>query len=78
MILADEYGVILSVDDPKRALTVLRSEFERRTVYAWRMSNGKFIDIKNMSLTHLENVIAMLEKMVQEAEIIQENLGEIQ
>ena len=58
--------IILSVEDPITALHYLWDEQKRRTKACWKMKDGNLIDIKNMTDDHLDNTVAMLERMYEE------------
>lgn len=54
--------VILTIDDLDKALIVFKKELENRKIYKWKMKNGNLIDVKDMSDTHLQNTISLLEE----------------
>ena len=57
------------------ALAILREELERRNPknYQWRTKDGTVLDVKDMTDSHLQNSINMLEKYLHEREIFLEN-----
>ncbi len=66
-------GKVLTAGDPNEALSVLRAELARRTVYRWKMRNGEEIPIRDMTDEHLERTIDMLERMQERRDAILEN-----
>ena len=63
--------IILQYDE--QALHVLRSELARRISYKWKCTNGSTVNVKDMTTSHLMNVVNKLENYLQEKEVIQEN-----
>ena len=66
---------ILSVNKPKYALRMLEQEQERRDSFYWTTSDGKEINIQDMSDTHLKNTIKYLKRYLTEMEIVMDNIG---
>ena len=63
--------IILQPDE--QALHVLRSELAKRVNYQWRCKNGSVVDVKDMTTSHLVNVIRMLEDYLEEKKVVEEN-----
>ena len=59
---------IISVSDPERAKAALTAEVERRKVVKWMRKDGTLIDIREMNDYHLQNSIAMCDRMIAERE----------
>lgn len=55
---------VISVNNAQEALHYLNKELEDRCNILWKMKNGKTINIKDMSFTHLQNTINLLEERV--------------
>ena len=55
---------ILSINDVNEALYYLKEELGQRQAILWKMKNGDLISIKEMSNSHLENTIKLLEKQI--------------
>lgn len=66
---------ILSIDKPEYALRMLEQEQERRDSFYWTTSEGKEINIQDMSDTHLKNTIKYLKRYLTEREIVMDNIG---
>lgn len=66
---------ILSIDKPEYALRMLEQEQERRNSFYWTTSDGKEINIQDMSDTHLKNTIKYLKRYLTEREIVMDNIG---
>mgnify|MGYP007013908762 CR=1 FL=1 len=62
--------VHLSVNNPEQALEKLLLEKEKRTIYYWRMKDGCDILVDFMSNEHLDNTIKMLERMIDERDVV--------
>lgn len=60
---------VLSINNANEALYYLKKELERRTNIMWKTKNGEEINIREMSDTHLENTIGLLERQVELNEI---------
>lgn len=63
--------IVLQYD--KQALYVLKNELARRVNYKWKCRDGSIVDVKDMTTSHLMNVVNKLENYLQEKEVIQEN-----
>ena len=79
--IAIKFGEELSVANPDRALYILRMERLRRYLEMassceWKTKEGDFIWVRAMSDDHLENTIAMLERIVQERKTVLEAKGD--
>ena len=59
---------IISIADPERAKAALTAEAERRKVVKWTRKDGTLIDIREMNDYHLQNAIAMCDRMIAERE----------
>ena len=59
---------IISVSDPERAKAVLIAEVERRKVVKWTCKDGSLINVKEMNDYHLQNAIAMCNRLIAERE----------
>lgn len=69
--------MILDWNNPQKALYFLNKEKERREEYFWKTRTEELINIKDMSNTHLDNTIKLLERHLQEYNIVMENLDAI-
>ncbi len=62
--------IILQPDE--LALHILSEELNRRNVYKWKTASGELINVKDMTTTHLENVIRKLKNHLWEQERLRE------
>ena len=69
--------MILDFQNAQKALYFLNKEKERREEYFWKTKSGELINIKDMSDTHLNNTIKLLEKHLEEYHIVMDNLDAI-
>ena len=63
--------VTFTVDDME-ALGILRAEMNRRTVYRWTMKDGSTIDVRDMTMTHLENALALVRRKLAMEDMVSE------
>ena len=71
-------GTMLEVElkYDEHALKILKEELSRRTIYKWKKADGTFINVKDMSDTHLKNTIKKLEECLEEQRIVMENYAD--
>ena len=62
---------LLNYDE--EALHVLRQELAHRFNYMWKCGNGSTVNVKDMTTSHLVHAIDMLEKHLEQKEIVEEN-----
>lgn len=74
MQIDSEYGykVVTFTAGDKEALDILEKELDRRTVHRWTMKNGSTIDVRDMTVPHLEHAIAMIRRKLAEEDMVAE------
>lgn len=60
---------VLSIYNANEALHYLKQELDRRTNILWKTANGEEINIREMSNSHLQNAILLLERQIELTEI---------